>query len=160
MRQQKPGRTHGLLFLTPYPDERFFGAGTKSIANARKQAAETLRAGGANKYTLQKTEASPAAELLESPEMFAIGHCSFGEFFELVHRHREGSPSGTVEGRLYGGLLEELARRGAGARVRVKRIFLKTWRGSPEKSRRNPPILLHCGTSSSSIPPGGSKRAS
>jgi hypothetical protein len=111
IRERRPGRTHGLLFLTPDPDERFFGVGAKSIADARKRAAEALRAGGANKYTLQKIEMSQAPELLDSPGVLAIGHCSFGEFFGLIRHHRDASPPGTVEGRLYGGLLKELERR-------------------------------------------------
>jgi hypothetical protein len=112
VRERRPGRTLGMLFLTPHPDERLFGTAAKSVAEARLQAAKALLAGGARKYNLKKIEAAPALELLESPNLLAIGHCSFRQFVELVRHYHDASASGTVEQRLYLGLLAELERRG------------------------------------------------
>jgi len=89
-----------------------FGTAAKSIAEARSQAAKALVAGGAKKHTVQKIETSRAPELLENSNLLAIGHCSFGQFIELVQRYYDASASGTVEQRLYLGLLAELERRG------------------------------------------------
>ncbi len=111
MQDRKPRRQHGLLYLTPYKTESLFRERLASIGEARRRAANDLRSCGAAKQTIKTIERSKAPGLLDDAELFRIGHCSFGEFGELVFRYGDAANKQSVEHRLYNGLLEELSKR-------------------------------------------------
>jgi hypothetical protein len=111
VQQTEPGREHGLLLLTPYPERDLFRGNISSVAAARQMAAADLRSDGAIKWSIKKIAESKAVEMLEDSNALRIGHCSFGQFAERMSRFSDIAIPDSIEMKLYRGLLNELGRR-------------------------------------------------
>ena len=114
---KQPGRIHGLMFLAPYPKEQLFREKFESWIQIKHRAAEDLEEikrgeRPAPKYTIKKIAESDAAiEFLKAPEKLKIGYCSFKQLNSLVQKFYKRTIEGTVDNRLYRGLMAEIGRR-------------------------------------------------
>jgi hypothetical protein len=114
--KSRGGRTHGLLFLAPFPQQHLFKEKFEGWDAAKRQAGEGLRSDDNKKWTVAKVAKSSACDFLLEPDKLSIGYCSFADFGQVVGAFRDRADTDSVERRLYRGLLIELDQRMAQAK--------------------------------------------